>query len=178
MPTSLKELLAEPDDFNLCDGLHSRILEYHGDDIDASAISAEERVVLLVWHVSGIIGNGGFRYLFEGNLKGDPHFALTAEAFRATGCQSAADAVRKTLAIFPHSRPPTDIEERLKYYLKRIKRWPTEMDLQFFDAQDDLQKCLATYIRSHAGAFAHLDAPKAKRPLKKGADGAAAQPKR
>src|SRR5262245_5321203 len=109
MAKSLKQLLAEPDDFELCNGMFTRIIEYHGDDIDASAISEQERVVLLVWYASGIIGNGGFRYLFEGELQGDPHFALTAEAFRATGCKKAAEAVRKTLAMFPNSRPPTDI---------------------------------------------------------------------
>ena len=93
MAKSLKLLLAEPDNFELCNGLFTRIVEYHGDDIDASAVSEDERVVLLVWHVSGIIGNGGFRYLFEGNLKGDPHFALTAEAFRVTGCKKASTTV-------------------------------------------------------------------------------------
>ncbi len=126
--------------------------------------SKGERVVLLVWHVSGIIGNGGFRYLFEGNLEGDPHFALTAEAFEATGCVKAADAVRKTLALFPDSRPPTNIKERLRYYLSRCKVWPTDMDNQFFAAQEDLRKRLAEYIRSHAFAFAHLETSKAKRP--------------
>src|SRR6266446_5604755 len=102
MAKSLKQLLDEPDDSALCNGLFSRILEHHGDDIDPSAIPEEERVVLLVWHVSGIIGNGGFRYLFEGDLPGDPHYALTAEAFRITGCKKAAEAVAKTLAMFPN----------------------------------------------------------------------------
>jgi hypothetical protein len=178
MAKSLKQLLAEPDDFKLCEGLFSRIVEYQGDDIDASAISEAERVVLLVWQVSGIIGNGGFRYLFEGNLKGDPHFALTAEAFRVTGCKKASEAVRKTLAMFPDSRPPTDIEKRLRYYLKRIKGWPTDMDLQFFDAQDDLNKCLASYIRSNAVAFAHLGASEAKGPQKRHPMAAEPAPKR
>jgi hypothetical protein len=151
----------------LCNGLFDRIVAYHGDDIDASAMSEGERVVVLVWHVTGIIGNGGFRYLFEGDLKGDSYFALTAEAFRATGCMKAAEAVRKTLAMFPNSRPPTNIEQRLRYYLKRIKGgWPTDMDKQFFDAEDNLKKCLAGYIRSHADAYAHLDSPKIKRPPK------------
>lgn len=166
MAKSLKQLLAGPDDFELCNGVFMRIVEHHGDDIDASALSKDERVVFLVWHVSGIIGNGGFRYLFEGSIKGDPYFARTAAAFQATGCKKAAAAVRKTLAMFPNSRPPTDIKERLRYYLKRIKGWPTDTDMQFFEAQDDLKKCLADYIRSHADAYAYLDSPKAKRPQK------------
>lgn len=167
MAKSLQQLLAESDDFELCDGVFTRIVEYHGGDIDASAISEHERVVLLVWHVSGIIGNGGFRYLFEGDLKGDPYFILTVEAFRATGCKKAAEAVRKTLAMFPQSRPPRDIEERLRYYLRRITGWPTDLGMQFFDPQDDLKKHLASYIRSHADAFAQLDTSKATQPRKR-----------
>jgi hypothetical protein len=120
-----------------------------------------------VWHVAGIVGNGGFRYLFEGNLQGDPYFALTAEAFQAVGCKKAAEAVRKTLAMFPDSRPQRDIGERLRYYLSRIKGWPTELDMQFFAAHDSLTKCLADFIRSHREAFGHLDRPRARRRLKK-----------
>jgi hypothetical protein len=167
MAKAFKQLVVEGDDSELCDGVHTRIVEYHGDDVDASVIGGEERVVLLVWHVSGIIGNGGFRYLFEGNLKGDPYFALTAEAFRATGCKKAAEAVRKTLAMFPNSRPPRDIGERLRYYLSRINGWPSDMDVQLIEANEDLTKCLADYIRSHADGFGHLDSPQAKRRRKK-----------
>jgi hypothetical protein len=114
--------------------------------------------------VSGIIGNGGFRYLFEGHLNGDPYFALTAEAFQATGCKKATDTVQQNLAMFPHSRPPTDIAKRLRFYLKRIKSCPTNLDVEFFDAQDDRKTCLASYIRSHADAYAHLDGNKRERP--------------
>lgn len=178
MAKSIKQLLAEADNFKLCDGVVTRIIEYHGDNIDVSALRQEERVVFLVWQAAGIIGNGGFRYLFEGNFKGDPYFALTAEAFRTVGCQKAAEAVQKTLAIFPHSRPPTDIGKRLRYYLKRIKSWPTEMDMQFFQAQDDLTNCLARYIRSHAEAFAHLDSRKSRRPRRKSPASAEAAPPR
>jgi len=165
MAKSLRKLLSEPNDFKLCNGLFLRIYEHHGQEtIDVSEISAEERVVFLVWHASGIIDNGGFRYLFEGDFKGDPDFALTAEAFRATGCKEAAEAVLQTLAMFPNSRPPNDIGERLRYYLKRVKRWPTDLDSRFWDTQDDLRKSLGDYIRSHADAFRHLEKPQKKRP--------------
>jgi hypothetical protein len=163
MAKSLQILLAQTDDAELCDGVFDLVVAYHGEDIDASAISEAERVVLLVWHASGIIGNGGFRYLFEGNIKGDPYFALTAEAFQAAGCKKAAEAVQETLALFPQSRPQKDIQARLRHYLSRIKAYPTDMDMQFFAAKHDLRKCLADYIRSHDFAFKHLDHPKAKR---------------
>jgi hypothetical protein len=163
MAKSLQELLANADDSELCNGVFDLIITHHGEDIDASTIGMAERVVLLAWHASGIIGNGGFRYLFEGNITGDPYFALTPDAFQAAGCKKAAEAIQKTLALFPRSRPQRDIKERLRHYLGRIKAWPTDMDMQFFAADRELRKCLADYIRSHEFAFRHLDRPKTKR---------------
>jgi hypothetical protein len=151
---------SQPTDFELCDHTFARILDYHGDDVDASALSEAARVVLLVWHVAGIVDNGGFRALFEGHLKGDPHFALTAAAFRTVGCKKAAEAVRKTLAMFPKSRPPADIDERLRHYLTRLKKWPADADAQFWDAGDDLRRCLARYIRLHAQDLGYLETPR------------------
>ncbi|MFO0965089.1 MAG: DUF4375 domain-containing protein [Gemmataceae bacterium] len=166
MSKSLQQLFAEPNDVNLCDGLFCRILDHHGDDVDASILNEAERVVVLVWHASGIIGNGGFRYLFELDIQGDPDFALTAKAFETVGCEKASSAVRTTLATFPGSRPPRNIEDRLRYYLKRQKSWPTNADLEFFAAEKDLDRRLASYIRSHADAFRHLE-KQGKRATKK-----------
>jgi hypothetical protein len=165
MAKPLKYILNQSDDSLLCDGLLDRIINFHGPDLDVSEISKEERVVILVSEASGVIGNGGFRFLFERNFKGDPHFALTADAFRATGCKKAADAVDATLAIFPNSRPPANIHKRLHHYLQRVKE-PTDMELQFFAAEKDLVKCLASYVRSHADAYAHLNQRKPKLPFK------------
>jgi hypothetical protein len=156
MERSFDHLLAEANDRDLCGGVFELLLANFGDDIDASALDEAHRVVLLVWHVTGIIGNGGFRYLFEGSLTGDPYFSRTAEAFRAIGCKKAADAFRKALAIFPDSMPQRNIDERLRYYLRRIKGTPTEADRQFFAAMDDVTKCLANYIRSRADDFRNL----------------------
>jgi len=63
MAMTIKQLLSEPNDIELCNCLFSRILDYYGDYIEPSAYTDDERVVVLAWHVSGIIGNGGIRYL-------------------------------------------------------------------------------------------------------------------
>lgn len=155
----IDEILAEADDFKLCDGVFSAITGHHGRDIDAAALPEPERVVLLVWHTSGIIDNGGFRYLFEGNLDGDPDFALSAASYAAIGATQAAEAFRQTLATFPGSRPPRDVKKRLRFYLENSPRWPTDQDNQFFSAGDEIRACLAAYVRAHASDFRHLDAP-------------------
>ena len=156
MARSFERLLVQADDHELCNGMRSRILAFHGNDLDATDIDEPERVVLLVWHVSGIVGNGGFRYLFEGHLPGDPYFARTSESFEAIGCKKAATAIRKALSIFPDSMPHRNIDERLRFYLRRVKGTPTDIDRMFFEASDDVTKCLADYIRARRDDFRHL----------------------
>jgi Domain of unknown function (DUF4375) len=155
MAQTFDQLLAGTDEA-LCNKAYDLIDAYYGPDLDASALPEEERVVLLALHTSGLIGNGGFRRLFGGNLEGDPYFALSAEAFQIIGCDKAADAFRKSLILFPRSRPPRDIKKRLTYYLKRCTHWPTDEDNQFWDANKELPGRLAAYIRFHADAYRHL----------------------
>lgn len=157
MPKPIDEILDEPDDARLCSEVLGRIVDYHGNSLDVSELPEEERVVLLAWEVKGIIGNGGFRYLFEKNLNGDPDFALTAEAYEVIGARKAARAVRDTLALFPESRPPREINRRLKIYLAKLKAFPTPQDEQFWDAGEEIETRLAAYIRTHADAYRHLD---------------------
>jgi hypothetical protein len=156
MEGELAHLFAEGDDFELCDTLFGRIVEAHHNRVDAARLTEEERVVFLVWGAFGVIGNGGFQYLFEHQLKGDPDFARTARAFHEIGCVEAAEAFERTLALFPNSGPPRDIDRRLKLYNSRIESTPTEMDRQFFRAEMSIVRSLANYIRPRYSAFRHL----------------------
>jgi hypothetical protein len=155
MSESIDDVLAEADDEKLCGKVFDRLIAHHGNEIDLSRESEEERVVTLVSHVTGIIGNGGFRYLLEGNIPGDPYLSLTAQAFEVIGCEKAVRAFRETLALFPDGRSQQDIGARLQHYLKQVN-WPTPQDHLFFEADDDIWACLARYIRAHAGAYRHL----------------------
>jgi hypothetical protein len=74
MADSLAELFDAGEDSNLCDRLFVRICEVHGNGADASSLSEEERTVYLVWAALGVVGNRGFRYLFESDVAGDPYY--------------------------------------------------------------------------------------------------------
>ena len=152
MPSPLDEIFAETEDGKLCDRLFVQLLK---DDrmLDASELTDGERVVWLVWHSHGIIGNGGFRYLFEGDFPGDLDFEKTAEAYAAIGATTAAKAFRDTFALFPNGRVPRTIAERLRIYLRKIKGWPTEQDDLFFSATTEIESGLANYIRANARAI-------------------------
>jgi hypothetical protein len=141
-----------------------RIVAYHGATLDVAELLAEERNVLLTYNAKGYISNGGFNYLFEVGVPGDPHYDLTAAAFEEVGSEAAARAFRKALKLFPGSRPPTDMEERLRVYRQGDGAIRNEIDSAFFDAGDELDRCLARYIRAHRQAFAHLDGVACERP--------------
>ena len=67
---------------------------------------AQRAIVLLVW-ASGIIGNGGFRYFYEGAyFRNDVnHVPMLAEAFKLLGFDQAAEATLRSLAFFPAEIP-------------------------------------------------------------------------
>jgi hypothetical protein len=159
-------LLRGTDDAALLSAAFDLIVRHYGDDLDVSQLRPEERNVLLADHARGIIDNGGFNYLFEGSFKGDPDFTLTAEAYRAIGCAEAAEAFREVLALFPGGRVPTDIEKRLKIYRKGGGNKRHEIDSRFWDASEDIERCLASYVRSHREVFRRVESAPPARPAK------------
>ncbi len=153
---TIQELLNEEDNFDLCDGVFLYITNLHGNMVDANQESKLERIVTLVWHIKGIIGNGGFRFLFEGDFEGDPGFVYTAAAFSEIGCDQAAEAFKEALGIFPGNLPPEDLDERLEIYLKYNEKTRDRINEKFWGSSDDITAKLATYIRANRVAFEHL----------------------
>jgi hypothetical protein len=116
LPGEFDNLLNTRDDMGLCSGLFDRIAQHCGHEVDLAQCRERDRVVLLVYHGTGVIDNGGFRDLFEGEFEGDPHFTLTAAAFKAIGAPRCAAAAEEALRLFPGGRPPADKRERLRLY--------------------------------------------------------------
>ena len=88
-------------DFATCDTTCKRIVERHGNDALATNFSEEERVVALVWSVSGVIENGGFRYLLGTPPTGDPYLEHTIKAFERIGCYEAVKAIKRGALFVP-----------------------------------------------------------------------------
>ena len=103
MADSLARLFDHGGDFALCDRLFVRICATRGNGADASTLPVEERTVYLAWGSLGVIGNGGFRLLFESEIQGDPDYRLTRQAFEAIGCLEAAEA---SIGGLPQRSPP------------------------------------------------------------------------
>ena len=154
--STLRRVLSDPNDSNVCNGLFGRLSDRYDEQLDVTTASDPERTVLLVRQSCGIIGNGGFRLLLEEDFTVDPAFRHTAGAYRAIGCAAAADAFDRLFAAFPMGQLPSDIGRRLRLYRKHFSGFPNAVDRPFWAAGEEIEKCLAAYIREHAAEFADL----------------------
>lgn len=165
MDAYLQKRFASPNDFELVDELFVRI----GCDGGPSLLllPKEKRVIVDIWGSQGLIDNGGFRYLFEGDLA---NFPGIADSFDTVGAASCAAAVREALRVFPNSSPQSDVFQRIAYLQRlspeaeqRLKKCSAIIWL----ADREIQKKTADYARKHRSLYAHLR-PQTNRPLRSG----------
>lgn len=149
-------------DFERCSSHYLAVVDHYGGAPVANKLSDAHRAVLLTWHAMGIIDNGGFQYLFEGDFGGDPGFTLTAQAFEEIGCTSAAEAVRDAIALFPNGKVIPNIDRRLKHFQSTSQEKRVEIDRKFWKAGDlgkgDVCVRLVEYIRNHHSEFEDINA--------------------
>jgi len=161
-------LLGGDDSSELFSVVFDRIVRRYGGDLNVMDLKEHERVFLLAYDAWGIIGNGGFNYLFERNIRGDLHFEETAAAFTAIGCEAAAEAFAKVFRLFPDGQPPEDVGERLRLYRRGPGERRGPFDEQFFSADKEIQRCLLAYVQAHGEEFVELDRlPSRRRAAKK-----------
>jgi hypothetical protein len=110
------------------------------------------QVILLAYNAKGIIDNGGFQFFDEGAS----HAIDVAWAFDELGFPEAADACRRSTAVFPHGIPPADWEERndlMDMLGNQTARCWQPLDNLFYDTTKDFDQRLAQYIRTHQAAL-------------------------
>ncbi len=151
----LRDLLENAGDWDLCDGVFVIVGDQYGHNIAANRYTAQERAVMLTWHASGIIDNGGFEYLFSDDLPGDPGYQLTVDAFAAIECDRAVSIFRDALALFPSSVVLDNVEERMKIYKFHPEHVREAINRRFWEIgwEHELERKLAGYIREHRSSF-------------------------
>jgi hypothetical protein len=132
-------------DDDLAGATFDRILKQHGEGADPLKMPQSHRTAMLVYHSHGILGNGGFQFLFEGDFPGDPEFLLTRQAYKTIGAVAASAAFDKAFAVFPNSTPPADIDHRLKtwqskYKLKDAIKDKSSPDAMYFATMDGVME--------------------------------------
>lgn len=157
--TPFLSLLAKANNLDLLNGTFTKIGDRYDHLVDALAYSPIERVVMLVWHVTAIIGNGGFEYLFGGELPGDPDLQITAEAFKEAGLARSYEAFQEAFRLFPGEIVPHDPETRWQQYdaANRSARNAINRKLWQDDWDHLVEKKVAEFIRQHAAELLYLD---------------------
>jgi hypothetical protein len=72
---------------------------------DPSKLEIPLQTVAVLYHVQGMIDNGGFRYLFENDLAFCPPYTLISDAYRRIGAAKAADCLDRAVGMFPFENP-------------------------------------------------------------------------
>ncbi len=129
-------------DFKLIDRLFCETVEKEKRR-GTQALKPEEKVLLLVWHASGIIENGGFRYFYEQELDAE----AVAAAYEKIGCRKCADLLRLSLSLFPNPLPETIRTERMKF-LDDKEEMLENMSKAFWDADRGMLPNLAEYVKN------------------------------
>lgn len=143
----MKEFLKK--DFDLCCQLSEKFSKMRGGATPAYEYPEQERIVILVWYVTGVIENGGFHYLFESPLPGDPHYQLTVEAFKKIGCIKASDIIQRALSLFPGRIPQDNDRQRIICFEKQPEELRDSLDSEFWKECDQVTISLAKYIRDN-----------------------------
>jgi hypothetical protein len=130
-------------DFNYVNGLFARIIDKEKARGSVS-ITDEENTVILVWHASGIIENGGFMYFYEQRLDAD----AVALAYEKIGCDKCAEILRMSLSLFPASLQRTDGDERVEY-IEHNRELFHNLSRLFWGADAEMVKRMADYVRAN-----------------------------
>ncbi len=142
--------------FDAVDAVFHRLAEREQQRGGESIVDIE-RVVLLVWHASGIVGNGGFHYFFECALP----LLATAQAYDRVGVEQAASILRRLQEFFPGRHIPDDYTERMaivsRFYDEHTDLL-SQLEREFYSTDALMEQRLAGWIRVHNDVFHVRDA--------------------
>jgi len=134
---------------DLCGYVCEMISNKYGGHTPAGDYPEAERNVVIIWTASWIIENGGFHYLFESILPGDPDWTFTIAAFEKAGCLKAARTIKEAICLYPNCKPPLDHEQRIRWFEKQPQATKDRLDTEFWNELDNITSALAKYIEEN-----------------------------
>jgi hypothetical protein len=152
----LRRLLVSPDDFQLINGLYLRIDCDGSDPEEIGRLPTELRVLSQIWGSGGLIDNGGFAYLFTGDVA---DLEELPSALATIGADRAAAVVQDAWNVFPNGKPHKDHWDRVKFIESLEPQAVERLDrcsCAYIDCNRRTRRQLADYIRSNWRAFAFL----------------------
>lgn len=129
--------------FEYCDNVWKRIIKKYPKAKNASDYPAPEQTVVLIWALSGIIGNGGFEYLFESDLPGDADLTLSKKALQVIGCKTAVELLDEVLNRINTVEAFVSKHDR---FMSLSEETRDAWDARFWAEMDNINEKLANYI--------------------------------
>lgn len=133
--------------FEFLDKLFNRLVgkeERGGSD----SLGPEERILMIVWHASGIIENGGFQYFYEQSLDTE----AVAAAYKRIGCNRCAELLRLSASLFPDGNPQPNWDGRIDF-IERNGDLFERLSEAFWEADQQMTDHLAEFVRKHPEAW-------------------------
>jgi hypothetical protein len=150
-----EQLFTKADDSPLVDAV-AEVIQHRYPSIRLDELTIEEKTVIAVMTAQGILGNGGFRYLFEADFEDGACYTEIVDALRRIGDEESAQIVQQALHLFPNATPHTDLEARDRYlthlYETRVQE-AEQLDERFWERDPQTTQALARYIRAHRACF-------------------------
>jgi Domain of unknown function (DUF4375) len=107
------------------------------------------RALVLVWTSSGIIGNGGFEYLFESTMNGDARLNKTIQSYQIVGLNELYNIVDKAVRLARSSNGSIDS----KKFMRLSAKVRDDLDLDYYRAEKEgsFYRILADLVRTNGG---------------------------
>ena len=152
---NIEEIINEQDDETLIINVLEHIAQNHGNDM--TTMPDVERNIVAVITAQAVIDNGGFRYFFETDFDGKPHYNIFVEAYDQIGATESAGSIEQMLAHFPDKTPPEDHGKRRKYLDGVFKSPDASPELKIIEnmilGRVENYASVARYIRANRDAI-------------------------
>jgi len=148
------------EDFDMIDAVFCQLAE-RKERLGSQSITDIEEVVLLIWHASGVIGNGGFQYSLECGLP----LREIAQAYHRIGVDQAALVLQKVWRLVFHGELPEDHGQRMRIISNLCEQHRPLLDrleADYYSTDALMQRQLAGWIRVHEDVFGKSDMAKLK----------------
>jgi hypothetical protein len=126
----------------VCNDLFVRLLEPTGGRIELGELTDSESIVVLVWHVNGLIGNMGLAHTLEVDIAGDLAYSNTLRALTAIKADASFQSVREAIGI---CRTSTGAKTDWESHPNKRQRLE-ELDESYFESEVVLIEQLYRFI--------------------------------
>ncbi len=146
--------LADPA-YEIFRAAHDTVFDEDGREWHVDRLSAESRLVYLLWIFGGEIDNGGFDQFFT-NSSGN-HAAEVVSGLETIGAADSHRFLLRAMRWFPNSAPSTDRQQRWEQYQAfgnrdDYQRDMDNLDSEFYEDRDGLYQLIGAYVSSHPDA--------------------------